>query len=80
MLPLLMLQKCVKSPYRSYKAAREEARQKESTTKKERVEKRQATIKLNDAAVKKKALLCETKSKMQQIDAEINRLNKQLRK
>ena len=77
---LQKLQKCVKSSYRTYKAGREEARQKESKTKKERAEKMQVTIKLNDAVAKKKALLSEMKSNMQQVDAEINELNKKLRK
>ena len=72
------LQKCVKSSYRTYKAAREEARQRENNTKKERAEKRLATIKLNDAFAKKKVCLSEMKSNKQQIDAEINKLNKQL--
>ena len=40
----------------------------------------QVTIKLNDAVAKKKALLSEMKSNMQQVDAEINELNKKLRK
>ena len=46
------LQKCAKRSYCTYKTAPEEARQKESKTKKERAEKRQATIKLNDAFAK----------------------------
>ena len=51
------LQKSVKSSYRTYQAAREKAGQKESITKKERAEKKQATIKLRDSLAKKKALL-----------------------
>ena len=51
------LQKCVKSSYRTYKAAREEDRQKESKTRKKRTQKKRATIKLNDPVAKKKALL-----------------------
>ena len=51
------LQKCVKSSYRTCKAAREEDRQKESKTRKERARKRRATIKLNDPVAKKNAWL-----------------------
>ena len=74
------LQKCVKGSYRIHKAAHEEATQKESKLKKERAEKRHTTFKLDDAVVKKKALLSEMKCNKLQIDAETNELNKQLRK
>lgn len=72
------LQKCVKGSYRIHKAAHEEATQKESKIK--RAEKRHITFKLDDAVVKKRALVSEMKSNKLQIDAETNEQNKQLRK
>ena len=74
------LMKMVKNSHRTYTAAKDEKKQQKNDAQKRFVEKRKASVKLQNAVANKKAVVEELKNRINMFDSEIYALQEKLRK
>ena len=72
--------KIIKNSHRTYTAAKDEKKQQKSDAQKRVVEKRKATVELQNAVANKKAVVEELKNRINMFDSEIYALQEKLRK
>ena len=72
--------KIIKNSHRTYTAAKDEKKQQKGDAQKRVVEKRKATVELQNAVANKKAVVEELKNRINMFDSEIYALQEKLRK